>query len=42
MAMGEIDFSTLERIGSKINDALGCEIKSFKTTDIFPETCQNN
>ena len=33
------DFETLEEIGIKINEALGCHIKNFKTTDIFPTQC---
>jgi len=33
------DFESLEEIGIKINEALDCHIKNFKTTDIFPTQC---
>jgi hypothetical protein len=33
------DFEALEEIGIKINEALDCHIKNFKTTDIFPTQC---
>jgi hypothetical protein len=33
------DFDTLKKLGLKINKLLDCDIKSFKTVDIFPTQC---
>lgn len=33
------DFETLKKLGLKINKLLDCNIKSFKTVDIFPTQC---
>lgn len=33
------DFDNLEELWIKINESLGCHIKNFKTTDIFPTQC---
>jgi hypothetical protein len=33
------DFDTLKKLGLKINKLLDCNIKSFKTVDIFPTQC---